>query len=523
MMRAGSSLASLQRVVRMMLLAACALLASCGGGGSDSGSAATPAPVVSATTVTSSVINDSTQPVPVPVPVPAQVATRRPVVKLVFDESEIAATATTRLAWSATEAESCTASGSWSGVQPTSGSIQVPANGTGFYPYSLTCTNALGTSTGAAMLSVLGATRNVARITVGSSLSRNAINIPYVDVTVCKPGTTTCQTIDHVLLDTGSTGLRLVAPGVLRTDLGLPGLKSASNKSLANCAQFGDGSYLWGSLRTADVKIAGETARAVTIHEAADPATEFTSVPKDCTGLRNGGSIAAFGAKGVLGIGTEKVDCADCVTDIAQTQYYECDGTGCVPAMVTASQLLRNLVASFATNNNGMAVIFPPVPDSGVTSLAGALVFGIGTQDNNGLGNATAMKTRSIGAFGIEFSQYLKKFYVSLFDTGTNTLILPDTPLPACKNYPQFVCPAEDAQQSATVYASDFSSTRDVSFLVKNFDKVSATVIAASTAAAAPAAVPLLVWGLPAFFGRSIFFAIDGANAGGKVGPYVAL
>jgi hypothetical protein len=31
------------------------------------------------------------------------------------------------------------------------------------------------------------------------------------------------------------------------------------------------------------------------------------------------------------------------------------------------------------------------------------------------------------------------------------------------------------------------------------------------------------VWGLPAFFGRSIFFAIDGAGAGGKVGPYVAL
>jgi hypothetical protein len=133
------------------------------------------------------------------------------------------------------------------------------------------------------------------------------------------------------------------------------------------------------------------------------------------------------------------------------------------------------------------------------------------------------MKTKSIGAFGIVVAKYLKNFYGSLFDTGTNTLVLPDTKLATCKNNPQFVCPADDEQQSAVLYAVDGSSSKDVSFLVKNFDKVSATVIAASTAAAAPAVLPLFIWGLPAFFGRSVFFAIDGANAGGKVGPFVAL
>ena len=39
-----------------------------------------------------------------------------------------------------------------------------------------------------------------------------AYNEPFVSVTLCAPGSTTnCQTIDHVLLDTGSVGLRMEA------------------------------------------------------------------------------------------------------------------------------------------------------------------------------------------------------------------------------------------------------------------------------------------------------------------------
>jgi hypothetical protein len=507
----------LNATLNVTLLAACAFLASCGGG-SDSGSATTARPAVAAAVGTSPATNDSTQPVPLPVPAPA--ARRPPVVQLGFDESEVAASATTRLSWSATEAESCTASGSWSGVQPTTGSIQVSAVGSGFYPYSLTCTNALGASTGAAMLSVLGGAENVARITVDNSLVPNAVNIPYVDVTVCKPGTTTCQTIDHILLDTGSTGLRLIAPGVLRKDLDLPGLKSASNKRLANCTQFADGTYLWGSVRTADLKIAGETALSVTIQEAADPAAEFASVPVDCAALRDGGSVAALGAKGILGIGTATVDCQQCVTDIAQKQYFECDGTGCTPASITRSQLLSNPVAGFAADNNGMSVIFPPVPDSGVTSLAGALVFGIGTQNNNGLGAATVMRSTRDGAL---LTKYMNRTLGSFFDTGTNSVLLPGSLFPQCLKIPGFICPAFDTPQSATLTSVDGISSVAIDFLIRNLDKVSTTVIAVSNAAAAPAAFRIILWGLPAFFGRRVFFAIDGANAGGTTGPYVAL
>src|SRR5512133_1888643 len=47
---------------------------------------------------------------------------------------------------------------------------------------------------------------NVLPITVGRA---NKVNLPMASVTVCIPGTSECQTIDNVLVDTGSVGLRI--------------------------------------------------------------------------------------------------------------------------------------------------------------------------------------------------------------------------------------------------------------------------------------------------------------------------
>src|SRR5262249_40286643 len=45
-------------------------------------------------------------------------------------------------------------------------------------------------------------------------------NIPFISVTVCAPGSAAnCQTIDHIEVDTGSWGLRIIAPGVLNAAL----------------------------------------------------------------------------------------------------------------------------------------------------------------------------------------------------------------------------------------------------------------------------------------------------------------
>jgi hypothetical protein len=109
---------------------------------------------------------------------------------------------------------------------------------------------------------------NTVPITVGPG-AQNFVNIPNVTVTVCVPGTSTCQTINNIQLDTASYGLRLASDAAAQIVSALKINTSASGGQLAECTQFADG-FVWGTVRTADVKIGGETARSVPIQVIGD-------------------------------------------------------------------------------------------------------------------------------------------------------------------------------------------------------------------------------------------------------------
>lgn len=79
-----------------------------------------------------------------------------PVLSLVAVPSAISSGQTTTLTWSATNAASCTASGSWSGVAPTSGSQTLQLVTPGQYAFVLSCSGAGGTDSHAALVSVTG-------------------------------------------------------------------------------------------------------------------------------------------------------------------------------------------------------------------------------------------------------------------------------------------------------------------------------------------------------------------------------
>ncbi len=56
------------------------------------------------------------------------------------------------------------------------------------------------------------ATSNVLPIVVNAGPAQNYFNGAFTSVTLCAPNqTTACQTIDGVLVDTGSTGLRILS------------------------------------------------------------------------------------------------------------------------------------------------------------------------------------------------------------------------------------------------------------------------------------------------------------------------
>lgn len=374
----------------------------------------------------------------------------------------------------------------------------------------------------------ISAVDNVAPITVDAGppdLVPGALNIPFVSVTVCSPGSATnCQTIDHIHVDTGSTGLRLIS-ATLSPSLALPLQKNLLGAPLAECVQFADATLVWGPVRLADVKIAGEHASSVPVQIIGDPA--FSTVPPACSGVPSD-TVQSFGAKGILGVGVFREDCGSyCAQYAGNTQYYACPASGCVGAAVPLAQQVAHPVARFARNNNGVLVQLPAIPAGGAVNTTGSLVFGIGTQANNGLGVAKVLEVDP--SFGDMTTLYGGVAYMnSVIDSGANVLFLPSSVgIPTCSRRdlvaPGFLCPS--ATQTLSVINHGVNGVTDmVNFSVGNAHTLLSNFqMTAFNNLAAPNSDPYgFSWGLPFFFGRSVFTAIENAPTPGGTGPYVA-
>ncbi|MCX4150909.1 MULTISPECIES: DUF3443 domain-containing protein [Paraburkholderia] len=347
-------------------------------------------------------------------------------------------------------------------------------------------------------------------------------NIPFVSVTLCMPGTAHCQTIDHVQVDTGSSGLRVFATQ-LPVSLELPQQKDGAGNPLAECMQFFDG-YTWGSVQLADVRIAGEKAASLPI-QVIDP--DYSATPSDCSSLgasRN--TPTSLAANGILGISVFKHDCGPvCVQDAVPATYYSCVGTSCTSIAVAEKLQVANPIPYFATNNNGSILMLPAASSSSEASLSGQLVFGIGTQSNNGLGSAQVIGVSpSTGTFrtvqnGTTYSR-------SVMDSGSTGLFFQTSALPICatpNNW--FYCPASTQQLSAMIEGVN-GVTSAVSFSVGNAAEI--RLIHAGDPVmpllAGPAFVTptMFVWGLPFFYGRNIYAAVEQQSTPGGKGPYIA-
>jgi hypothetical protein len=397
--------------------------------------------------------------------------------------------------------------------------VVVTPPGAGTFTYSLTCTGGGGSGSGAVALSVtsVGAPANVAQVVVdgGPAGVSRVINRPYVNVTVCRPGTNVCQTIDHVLVDTGATGLRLFDDAL--APLALPAVLGATGKPLGLCGQFAVG-FMWGSVRSADVKIAGETASSISIQQVGDAA--LSAIPASCAGTGpNIGNVAALGARGILGVGLRKQDCgAACAATAIFATYYECAGAVCSAATAPLAKQVSNPVAAFSTNNNGVVLVMPAVPAGGVTSLTGSLVFGINTQNNNQLGSATVYAVNNKGNFTTNFKGVVRT--TSFLDSGSNGLFFPDSTIPLCTLSKDFYCPPAPLALSVVTTSPVNGASGTVNIVIENVDALDGSVTAAVIGGIAD--VGTFNFGLPFFFGRSVFVAIEGTDSRSGTGPYWA-
>ncbi|MGI9133610.1 MAG: DUF3443 family protein, partial [Rhodoferax sp.] len=139
-------------------------------------------------------------------------------------------------------------------------------------------------------------------------------NVLYATVTLCEPGTDHCQSIDHVQVDTGSVGLRVLASKV--RSLALPAVEIAVDAGgkvgvTHECYPFVIGG-LWGPNKVADLGMGQQWARAIPIQLIDDQASPGLPVPADCTAAVDGqvlNSASALGSNGILGIGSVTLDC----------------------------------------------------------------------------------------------------------------------------------------------------------------------------------------------------------------------
>ncbi|MGH9434114.1 MAG: DUF3443 domain-containing protein, partial [Terriglobia bacterium] len=349
----------------------------------------------------------------------------------------------------------------------------------------------------------------------------NDADVLFTDVTICVPGTTNCQTIQNVQVDTGSEGLRLLASEV---SLPLPAVNDAGGNPLANCVTFADNSYIWGPVETADVELAGEKASSVPIQVVGD--THFPPAPAACnSGGTNDDTVAALGANGILGVGVFRQDCGSaCAGSVSTvpTVYFACPGSGCALASVPLNNQLQNPVWLFAQDNNGLLITLPSIPDTGAATTSGSMIFGIGTQSDNALGSALVYTTDGQGNFSTTFNH--KTYSSSYLDTGSNGYFFLDSStigIAACTDGNSgFSCPATTLNFNATNTGLNGTAAQ-VSFSIAN----AATLFSSANSAFNDLGGPdtgQFDWGLPFFFGRSVFVGIEGQASPVGQGPYWA-
>lgn len=366
---------------------------------------------------------------------------------------------------------------------------------------------------------------------VAVSISSSNFNEPVVSVTLCAPGTSTCQTINNILVDTGSSGLRIAA-SVLNQNV-LNGLTSVSSNSqnVAECMQFADG-YSWGSVKKANIQIGGETASNVPIQVIGDP--NFTNIPTNCssTGSVQEDDPTTLGSNGILGISNFVSDCGpSCATNSQNTIYYTCasnNGT-CTGAAVDTTNQVPNPVSLFSTDNNGtILTLSAPNATTGSATASGTLTFGVGTQTNNAMPGTFYTIDDNNGFFNTSFNNALQSGFL---DSGSNLYFVNDSQITQCPStgsFAGFYCPTSQVALNAVVTGLNGNSSTvsfnigDAQTLFTNNPSFTAfSNLAAYTDPTNPYSQDL-DFGLPFFYGKTVATILEGKTVSAGTGPAVA-
>ena len=340
------------------------------------------------------------------------------------------------------------------------------------------------------------------------------------------------QTIDHVLVDTGSNGLRLLASGAAggQFDLPLSAKIQDDGNPLFECAPFVSG-YLWGAVDYADMLTiadgTGEQATHMLMQVVGQPGEPATPPGCSDSGV-DISTLQALGANGILGVGPFPMDCGGACFDSFNltNMYFSCGSTGC--SQTVAFFQVANPITLFVPDNQGVILQLPTVPPPGTTTLTGTAIFGINSQSNNNLGTAQIFTTDPNGYITVN---YLGTDYPgTVIDSGSNAMFFLNSTtlghqMPTCSGS-HWYCPSSTQMFTAKNEGTN-GVNGNVSFSIDNANSLfqhSDFSVLPTLGAEWPLSPLVFDWGLPFFYGRPVYTAIEGTLIPGTsdFGPFFA-
>jgi hypothetical protein len=317
----------------------------------------------------------------------------------------------------------------------------------------------------------------------------------------------------------------------------LPPPTTSGGQPIFECAPFADG-YSWGPLATANIEFTSdEKASSVPIQIIED--VNVPPVPADCVNAAGTdyaeSTPATFGANGILGVGTLLQDCgADCAEETIPGSSGTCSDI----TMSVAGQLQNPVAVLAGTDNNGVAIALSAVSPTGAVAASGTLYLGVGTESNNALGSATVFQVDTL------YGQFLDTQYAgvdlpgSVLDMGSNGYFF-NSGIVQCtsEDLSGFYCPSSTLAEAAVIQGESsvtfegqtaIEGVRTGAQLPIQFDIGNAESFNGSFAAlpeiGATGSNGSFDWGLPFFYGKTLFVVFQGKSAVGssQAGPYMA-
>ena len=348
---------------------------------------------------------------------------------------------------------------------------------------------------------VIPTPENVIAVSVALGPSGPGLFFPnqsFVSLQLCQPNSSNCVTIDKVLLDTGSFGLRVFDSALAGLSLNASTYQS---RTLYQCAVFGSG-YTQGPVRVADMKLGTLKAPNLPLQVIeAGPRT----VPSGCSQSGVGPITAPeqLGANGILGVGALADDSGPLLVYYFVMQGAQASLINGLPSTLRIPQPITRL----EKHNNGLILNYPAVDLSGAPTLDAQLILGLGTSDNNTTTGATFFTLSNSGRLRMAFNGTP---YDGVIDSGANHYVFPYAYLPNCGGT-VFFCP--ETPQTVHVAIGSYGATpRWISTLNLLDYKTYGSNAAQPGLAGYTTGNNEFILGLPFFYGRKVFIAVQGQS-----------